>query len=174
MDFPIGSKRPRVSTLLVDQLRTTAQNSGRYFLNESGTGNLNVGNQQNPPGSFADGTGITFCEGSCNLGESGGGILVVTGKLTNVGGFSFKGMIIVTGEDGWERNGSGQGQVIGNVIIAPYNKRTYVPENLSTTFLAPRYEITGGGGSDVIYSDISLTLDNTSAVSDFMLGIAEK
>jgi hypothetical protein len=106
--------------------------------------------------------------------EDGGGILVVTGKLTNKGAFSFKGMIIVTGEEGWERNGSGQGQVIGNVIIAPYNKRTYVPENLSTTFLAPRYEITGGGGSDVIYSDISLTLDNTSAVSDFMLGIAEK
>ena len=50
-------------------------------------------------------------------------------------------MIIVTGEDGWLRNGGGGGQIIGNVIIAPYNLRDYVPENLSTTFLSPKYEI---------------------------------
>ncbi len=173
-NIPSWQQTPEALDALVDQFRTTAQNSGRYFLNTNGTGNLNVGNTQDPPGSFTDGTGITFCEGSCDIGASGGGILVVTGKLTNVGNFSFKGMIIVTGEEGWDRNGAGQGQVIGNIIIAPYNKRTYVPENLSSTFLAPRYQISGGGGSDVIYDDISATLDNTSAISDFMVGIAEK
>jgi hypothetical protein len=108
------------------------------------------------------------------VGGSGGGILVVTGKLTNVGGFNFKGLIIVTGEEGWERNGGGEGQVIGNIVIAPYNRIPYVPENLSATFLPPRYQITGGGGSDVIYGDVTASFDNTSAVSDFVAGVAEK
>lgn len=173
-NIPDWQQTPEALDLLVDQLRETAKRSGRHFPNPTGNDpNFGVGSNQNPPGSFATETGITFCEGSCKLGASGG-ILVVTGKLTNVGNFSFKGMIIVTGEEGWERNGAGQGQVIGNVIIAPYNKRTYVPENLSTSFLAPRYAITGGGGSDVIYDDISATFDGTGAVSDFMLDIAEK
>ncbi len=163
---PEWQQSPAALDALVDQLRTSAQNSGRYFVSPGS-------NLQNP-GNFADGTGITFCEGSCKVGGSGGGILVVTGKLTNVGGFSFKGMIIVTGEDGWERTGGGNGSIEGNVIIAPYNKRTYVPENLSSTFLAPRYYISGGGTSDIIYGDITANFDNLSSISDFMLGIAEK
>src|SRR5213078_1393102 len=105
---------------------------------------------------------------------SGGGILVVTGQLTNVGDFSFNGMIIVTGAGGWLRNGGGNGQIIGNIVIAPYNQSPYVPENLSATFLPPIYKITGGGGSDVIYGDVAANFDNTSAVSDFVLGVAEK
>ena len=100
--------------------------------------------------------------------------MVVTGKLTNVGSFSFRGMIIVTGEEGWERNGGGTGQVIGNIIIAPYNRNTYIPQNLASAFLPPQYYISGGGGSDVIYDDVSATLNNTSSISDFMVGIAEK
>jgi Tfp pilus assembly protein PilX len=170
-ELPDWQQSPAALDALVDQLRRTAQNSNRYFTNPTGIqDNFTIGTA----GSFTDGKGITFCEGSCKIGADGGGILVVTGKLTNVGNFSFKGLIIVTGEDGWERNGGGNGQIIGNIVIAPYNKRNYIPENLSSTFLAPRYYITGGGNSDVVYSDISATLDNTSSVSDFMLGVAEK
>lgn len=44
----------------------------------------------------------------------------------------------------------------------------------AATFLAPRYYITGGGNSDIIYGDIAGTLDNTSAISDFVAGVAEK
>ncbi|HVE58434.1 MAG TPA: hypothetical protein VNB22_16495, partial [Pyrinomonadaceae bacterium] len=136
--------------------------------------NFTVGSNQNPPGSYANGTGITFCEGSCKIGANGGGILVVTGKLTNVGNFHFKGMIIVTGEEGWERNGTGGGEVIGNVIIAPYNRSTYYPQNLTSTFLAPQYYVNGGGVSTITYSDIGNTLDGTTGVSNLMLGVAEK
>ena len=98
----------------------------------------------------------------------------MTGQLTNTGGFSFRGLIVVVGEDGWLRNGGGNGQVIGNVVIAPYNRRNYIPENHTTSFLPPRYQITGGGGSDLIYGDITSTFSNTSGVSDIMQGIAEK
>jgi len=165
-NIPEWQQSPAAMDVVIDQLRTTAQNSGRYF-GVSGT-------RINDPGNFIDGTGITFCEGSCNVAGNGGGILVVTGMLTNLGGFCFKGMIIVTGEEGWERTGGGNGQIIGNVVIAPYNRRIYVPENLSPTFLAPRYYITGGGASDIIYGDVAATFDNTSAISDFVAGVAEK
>ncbi|MBP6002001.1 MAG: hypothetical protein KA746_01070 [Pyrinomonadaceae bacterium] len=164
-DLPAWQQSPQALDALVDQLRNTAQNSGRYF---------GSGSRISNPGSFDTGTGITFCEGSCQVSGDGGGILVVTGMLTNLGGFSFKGLIIVTGEEGWDRNGGGNGQVIGNVVIAPYNRMPYVPENLYPTFLSPRYGISGGGGSDVIYGDIASTIDNTSAVSDLVGGVAEK
>jgi hypothetical protein len=64
--------------------------------------------------------------------------------------------------------------VIGNVVIAPYNQPSYVPENLSATFLPPRYQISGGGGSDVIYGDVTASFSNTAGVSDFIAGVAEK
>jgi Tfp pilus assembly protein PilX len=164
--LPPWMSNPQNLDVLVDQIRTAAQNSGRYFISPSG-------NLMNP-GNFAAGSGITFCEGSCQVGGSGGGVLVVTGRLTNLGGFDFRGMIIVTGEEGWLRNGGGNGQVIGNVIVAPYNRLSYVPENLSSTFLPPRYVITGGGGSDIIGGDIAPGFDATSGISDFVAGVAEK
>jgi Tfp pilus assembly protein PilX len=174
-NIPDWQQTPAALDALVNQLRQTAMNSGRYFKNPSGdASNFDVGSVPNPPGDKVNGTGITFCDGSCKIGADGGGILVVTGKLTNVGGFSFKGIIIVTGEEGWERSGAGNGQVIGNVIIAPYNRIPYVAPNLSSTFLPPQYYVTGGGTSDVIYDNLGSTLNNTSAISDFMLGIAEK
>jgi Tfp pilus assembly protein PilX len=164
--LPPWMSNPQSLDLLVDQIRVAAQNSGRYFV--SPNGNLNN------PGNFTEGTGITFCEGSCQVGGRGGGVLVVTGQLTNLGGFDFKGIIIVTGEEGWLRNGGGNGQVIGNVIIAPYNRMSYVPENLSSTYLPPRYVITGGGGSDIIAGDTAPGFDSTSGISDFIAGVAEK
>lgn len=164
--LPPWMSTPQNLDVLVDQMRTAAQNSGRYFLTPSG-------NLMNP-GNYTAGSGITFCEGSCQVGGSGGGVLVVTGQLTNLGGFDFRGIIIVTGEGGWLRNGGGNGQVIGNVIVAPYNRLSYVPENLSSTFLPPRYQITGGGGSDIIGGDTAPGFDSTSGISDFIAGVAEK
>jgi hypothetical protein len=153
---------------LIDSLRTAAIKTGTYYPNPNG-GNINY------LGDYATGTGgVTFCEGSCKANADGAGILVVTGKLTNKGTFNFKGLIIVTGEEGWERNGAGGGTITGNVVIAPYNQMNYVPENLSSTFLPPRYLCSGCGSSGLVYADVSATIDNISAVSDFMLGVAEK
>lgn len=174
-NIPDWQRSPTLLNAKIEEFRQTAQNSGRYFVNPTGNqANFGVGTTQNPPGNNTTGTGITFCEGSCKIGADGGGILVVTGKLTNVGGFSFKGIIIVTGEEGWDRTGGGNGSIEGNVIIAPYNRIPYIPENLATAFLAPKYTISGGGVSDVTYQAIGATLNNTSAISDFILGIAEK
>lgn len=169
--LPAWQQSPAAMDAFIDDMRAMAQGSDRYFVSSNGTTPVVVPDN---PGNFTSGTGITFCEGSCTVGGSGGGFLIVTGQLTNTGGFSFRGLIVVVGEDGWLRNGGGNGQVIGNVVIAPYNRRNYIPENHTTSFLPPRYQITGGGGSDLLYGDITSTFSNTSGVSDIMQGIAEK
>ncbi|HJS50878.1 MAG TPA: hypothetical protein VJ781_03175, partial [Pyrinomonadaceae bacterium] len=173
-NLPAWQQSPAALDAFVDEMRTIAQGSDRYFRSPNGDGTTTV-EVPNNPGDFGTGTGITFCEGSCQVGGSGGGIMVVTGKLTNTGNFSFRGLIVVTGEEGWLRNGGGNGQIIGNVVIAPYNLRNYVPENHHlSSFLPPRYAITGGGGSDIIAGDISSAFASTSGVSDIIQGIAEK
>ncbi|MDH3530241.1 MAG: hypothetical protein OEQ28_11800, partial [Acidobacteriota bacterium] len=164
-DLPDWMSTPQELDHLVSLLRTTAQNSGRYYLNPA----ENITNT----GDFTAGSGITFCEGDCTAGADGGGIMVVTGQLRNIGGWSFNGLIIVTGTEGWLRQGGGDGTITGNVIIAPYG-----PDQLVSNIfdLPPKYEVTGGGVSDVSYDSVALgnAFDGTSAISNFMLGVAEK
>ncbi len=164
-DVPDWMATPQNLEAVVSQLRQTAQNSGRYFLNPT----------QNLPsvGNYSTGTGITFCEGNCTAGVNGGGILVVTGQLRNVGGWNFRGLIIVTGEGGWLRNGGGNGVITGNVVIAPYTSAQLASNVFS---LPPQYQVTGGGNSNIEYDAIALdtAFSGTAAITNFMLGIAEK
>jgi hypothetical protein len=99
---------------------------------------------------------------------AGGGILVVTGKLTLNGGFNFKGLIIVTGTGGVDRQGAGNGELEGNVVVAPYDKT-----NLSNPFLTPKYDLSGGGNSTIRYNSSSL-VNGMIAVSNFVQGVVEK
>ncbi len=164
-DLPDWMATPQALDALVSQLRQTAQNSGRYYLNPT-TNLTNVGD-------YSTGTGITFCEGDCTAGVDGGGILVVTGQLRNVGGWDFKGLIIVTGAEGWLRNGAGGGTVSGNVVIAPYGPAQLASNTFS---IPPKYEVTGAGTSTVEYDAVTLddAFNGTDAISNFMLGVAEK
>lgn len=143
----------------IDSLRNLAQSSGRYFTGE------------NLPRKFGDntnGTGMTFVEGDVAFTGAGGGILVCTGKLTLIGAFDFKGLIIVTGTEGVDRRGSGNGILQGNIVIAPYDSN-----NVAAGFLSPKYKIEGGGTSTVIYN--SSSWDNGMvAVSNFVIGVAER
>lgn len=140
-------------------LKNVAKSSGRYFSNGQ------------VPTTFGDpinAKGITYVEGDLEIAKEGGGILVVTGKLTLGGGFDFSGLIIVTGSAGLERSGGGNGYLHGNIVVAPYN-----PNNLAAGFGGPKYEISGGGDSEVRYNSSSLA-NGLTAVSNFVLGVAEK
>jgi len=169
-DVPDWMATPQNLDTLISQLRQTAINSGRYLDNP--TSNLTSIGDYDIDGN-PTGTGITFCEGDCTAGVDGGGILVVTGQLTNVGDFDFKGLIIVTGAGGWLRNGGGQGTLEGNIIISPY---TSADLSSNTFSLSPRYEVTGGGTSDITYGtvDFDTTFNGTKSISNFMLGVSEK
>lgn len=146
---------------VIQALKNVAKSSGRYFP---------AGQIPDKFGDYANATGITFVEGDIKIDnpKSGGGILVVTGKLDLKGDINFKGLIIVTGAGGLERSGGGGGSLMGNVIVAPYN-----PNDLLAGYKSPRYTITGGGNSTMTYNSSSLA-NGLTAVSNFVLGVAEK
>jgi Tfp pilus assembly protein PilX len=143
-------------------LRDVAQASGRYY----GPGVAPPA--KNNYGNFADATGITYVDGDLEFEGDGGGILVVTGKLTLKGAFSFNGLILVTGAGGMYRRGGGVGSLQGNMIIAPY-----LPNDLAKGFLAPKYEIEGGGNSEIVYNSNNVG-NGLGALSNFVKGVAEK
>ena len=132
-------------------------------------GNLNTGGY----GSYADGRGLTYCDGNCTIAGEGGGILIVKGKLTTTGGVRFRGMIIVVGSEGILRNGNGgsDDEIIGGIVIAPYIL-TPAPNG---TWLSPQFHVNGGGTSHVTYSGLDYLFDGgITGTTNFVSGIAEK
>ncbi|HUF05230.1 MAG TPA: hypothetical protein VMM38_13780 [Aridibacter sp.] len=158
-EMPAWLASPSNLDSVVQALREVAQLSGRYF--PSGVTPSNFGDNVNA-------TGITFCDGDLTFSGAGGGIMIVTGKLTLSGNFNFNGLILVTGPQGIDRSGGGTGTLQGNVVVAPYD-----PSNLGAPFGAPQYDLSGGGNSTITYNSSSLS-NGLVAVSNFVLGVAEK
>ncbi len=143
----------------INELKETAKSQGRYY--PTGTTPTDFGNN-------SDGTGITFIDGDGILSGSGGGTLIVTGKLTLDKTFDFNGTIFVTGQSGVRRTGNGVGSIQGNLVVAPY-KAT----DLNDGFLPPKYDITGGTVSSVLYTANGLLLGSNN-YSTIIVGVVEK
>ncbi|HEY0461550.1 MAG TPA: hypothetical protein VGC97_20605 [Pyrinomonadaceae bacterium] len=160
-EMPFWLQNPRNLNSTIQSLKLTARSSNRYFAS---------GTVPSDTGDNVSGRGITFVDGDLKLTPelSGGGILVVTGKLTLKGNFNFKGLIIVIGSGGVERDGGGTGILQGNIVIAPYDAT-----KLDDDFLPPKYDLSGGGNSAVQYNSNSVA-NGMIAVSNFVLGVAEK
>lgn len=171
-ELPYWLQTPANLDATVQLLKSTAQASGKYYApgvtppsNPSGSGNY---------GDYATGTGITFVDGDLTLRNEGGGILIVTGKLNFNGGFAWKGLVLITGEGGFERSGGGNGNLGGTMIVAPYNAQSLAcSPNTLDCFLSPRYEISGGGVSTLEYNSTNVA-NGLSALSNFVKGVAEK
>ena len=102
--------------------------------------------------------------------------MVVTGKLTLNGNFSFNGLIIVTGQAGVDRSGGGNGTIQGNIVVAPYvgsRIEDGISPTLTSSFLSPQYNLSGGGNSTVVYNSQTVA-GGLVAVSNFVLGVVEK
>jgi hypothetical protein len=76
--------------------------------------------------------------------------------------------MLITGKDGLYRKGGGNGNLQGNMIVAPY-----LPGNLDFGFLAPQYAIEGGGTSEIVYNSNNVG-NGLDALSNFVKGVAEK
>jgi len=174
-ELPPYLRSPEKLDAQIHNLATTAKAGGRYF--PSGTTPTSWGNA-------ATGQGITFCDGDVELGHDqgdGGGILVVTGTLTLKGAFNFTGLIIVTGKGGIVRSGGGTGEVTGNVVVAPYQNSKLVDRTVGANtfddppgiFLAPHYDISGGGTSNLQFNSLALQ-NGLTAISNFVIGVMEK
>lgn len=145
---------------LVSEYRETAKAAGRYY----GSGEAPTDGYGN-----SNGTGITFIEGDAVLTGLGGGILVVTGKLTLGNAFDFNGTILATGKNGVDRkSGNSNGNLTGNLVVAPYKIGS-----TSAGFLPPKYDVTGGGVSRIVYtaSNILFGSDNFNTV---VVSVGEK
>ena len=151
-----------------DNLYTVANNSSRYFTStppsSAGIGDYNTGK------------GITFVDGDATFEPNtyGGGILVCTGKLTFKGAFGFRGLIIATGAEGFERSGGGSGNLEGNIVVVPYDKNNLGSSSVALSgFLAPKYRTSGGGNSEIVFNS-SAANNGLQGISNFVIGIAEK
>jgi hypothetical protein len=176
-EMPEWLQNPLQLETAVQSLAGVAKSSGGFYPSGSNPTDGQFGNS-------ATAKGITFIDHDATFTGDGGGILVVTGKLTFHGNFSFNGLIIVTGAGGVQRSGGGGGTIQGNIVIAPYehNKMSdlkydpitnapYITE--TTQFLSPQYDLSGGDNSTIVYNSSSVA-NGLSAISNFALGVAEK
>ncbi len=119
------------------------------------------------PKTIADSTTsgkFTFVEGDCTL-TSGSGFLVVTGTLTMRGNTDFRGIIMVLGEGKLIRNGGGNGDILGGITIAAFNRT-------SGGFTTPTFNTNGGGNSTIQYDSSALNMgigsaNNVSGIREF-------
>lgn len=128
-------------TVLAD-LQTTAESMGRYFAPTNGDSYTVTSGNTTP-------TGITFIDGDCNL-EGGSGLLVVTGNLNMNGNPNFEGVILVLGTGSVNRNGGGNGNIYGAMVVASFNR------NGNGGFNAPSFTTNGGGNSVFQYDSLAV------------------
>jgi hypothetical protein len=126
----------------LDALQSTAYSMGRYYAPSSGSA-YSVTSANTTP------TGITFVDGDCNL-DGGSGLLVVTGNLEMSGNPSFDGVILVLGGGSVNRNGGGNGNVYGAMVVAAFNRT-------SGNFTAPSFNTNGGGNSTLQYDSLAVS-----------------
>ena len=146
---------PAKARAYLNSLQAKAQSIGRYF--DPGTGSTTVNDSLNAPQ-------FTFVDGDATL-TSGSGMLVVTGKLTMRGNTNFKGVILVLGEGVVERDGGGNGEILGGLTIARFDRT-------AGNFLAPTFTTNGGGNSNIQYDSASLasalgSATNVSGIREF-------
>ena len=139
---------PAKARAYLNSLQSKAQSIGRYF--DPATGSTTINDSLNAPQ-------FTFVDGDATL-TSGSGFLVVTGKLTMRGNTDFKGIILVLGQGELERNGGGNGEILGGITIAKFGRT-------SGDFLAPTFHTDGGGNSNVQYDSGSVRNAQGSAIN---------
>jgi hypothetical protein len=133
-DLPTWLQTADAARAFLTELRTTAQNESRYFTTAT------------PPPDFGTITKpiLTFVDGNVDLPPGGGaGMLVVTGTLTLNGSSDYKGVILVLGGGQLIRDGGGNGDSWGAMLVARFGN--------TGNFLAPSFASSGSGTSLIQY-----------------------
>ena len=108
----------------------------------------------------------TYVDGDCEL-EGGAGLLIVTGKLTLKGGPNFDGIILVMGQGEIDKSGGGDGEFHGAIMVAKFDI------NGTGGFLAPKFQVAGGGGSDLQYDSRAIEMARITSGHP-VLGVFER
>jgi hypothetical protein len=147
---------PDKARAYLNSLQAQAESINRYFKPTSGSA-VTVDDA-------VDSSAFTFVDGDCTL-LGGSGFLVVTGTLTMRGNTNFRGVILVMGTGVLVRNGGGNGEILGGITIARFDRS-------AGGFLAPTFTTSGGGNSNVQYDSQSLNQalrsgSNVSGIREF-------
>ncbi len=109
---------------------------------------------------------FTIVKGNCNL-DGGAGLLIVTGTLTFDGpGPNFDGVILVLGGGTLFKQGGGNRDVFGSIMVARFGA--------TGGFLEPTFNYSGGGGSSNLQYDSNAVLDAVVTTGAAVLGVVEK
>ncbi|MGH9957330.1 MAG: hypothetical protein ACREBC_09395 [Pyrinomonadaceae bacterium] len=150
-DLPSFLQTADNARAFLDIMQATAQANGRYFTSTPAS----FGTSANPKLTFVDGDADLF---------SGAGLLIVTGTLTLSGPPSFNGLILVLGKGAITRDGGGNGDIYGGIIIASFERTWPAAENNDPhPFLSPTYT-TGGGGNSTVGFD-SAEIDRALSIA---------
>lgn len=149
--LPSWLQNPNDARSTLSDLKSMAQSMGRYY-NTNPDDNIpdsvppDAGTEANPK--------ITFVDGDYDMSgnDTGGGLLVVTGRLTNNGNVSFSGLILVLGKGEVQRNGGGNGNLLGAIVVAAFD-----PNTPNTPFTAPFFHTNGGGSNTVGYDSVAVS-----------------
>jgi hypothetical protein len=128
----------------LNDLQATAKSLNRYFTPATAGGSVTVTASNTTP------DGITFVDGNCDL-EGGSGLLVVTGNLQMSGNPNFSGVILVLGTGSVNRNGGGDGNIYGALVVAALDR------NGTGGFTAPIFNTNGGGNSTMQYDSLAVS-----------------
>ena len=132
-DLPYFLQTADNARAFLNELQQQAVTTNRYF----STSPTDMGTAANPK--------FTFVDGDATLVE-GAGLLVVTGTLTSDGNTGFRGIILVLGKGDFERNGNGNAETWGAIVIAKFARTWPSSENNDPhPFLSPVFNTSGGG-----------------------------
>lgn len=99
---------------------------------------------------------FTFVNGNCTL-EGGAGLLIVTGNLVMNGNPNYNGIILVLGNGYMERDGAGNGNILGTTYVAKFARAWPGSENGQPhPFLAPTFITKGTGNADLRFDSPSV------------------
>jgi hypothetical protein len=135
--LPPWLQNPDSARSLLNSLESMARSQNRRFTTAD------------PPDSIGTSADpkFTFVNGDMDIGSAGGaGLLVVTGTLTARGSTAFEGLILVLGGGVVTRDGGGNGDTLGAMAIARFDRNV-----IGGPFLAPTFDTNGGGNSNVQY-----------------------
>ncbi|MGI8919744.1 MAG: hypothetical protein ACR2H6_14215 [Pyrinomonadaceae bacterium] len=136
----------------------TADNA-RAFLNYMQAVARSMGRHYTSFNGYAGSTAtpqFTFVNGNCTL-DGGAGLLIVTGNLVMNGNPNFNGIILVLGNGYMERDGAGNGNVLGTTYVAKFARSWPAGENGQPhPFLAPSFITKGDGNSDLRFDSPSV------------------
>lgn len=113
---------------------------------------------------------VTVVQGDMSLSSTDGyGILLVTGKLTLSGDFSFHGLVLVIGQGEIDENGGGNGGIVGGMVLAKIGDNSGcgvaggncystnpTDQNLLQHLGAPVWNYPGGGANGFNYNSCML------------------